>query len=273
MNRLGVIHNDLKSENVMIDAKGDVRIIDWGLAGISSAHHVIPLRHFMNNPVTFNRPFSTMIISQTSCKLYESTLLTQAATPSLAELKKFTHDLYKKYIESYDIIGFEYFQYIFMSMFGLSKKDATEMLMEFVSNYNADILHHFTDHVNRKFDLNKYFSTVYRYNTDVWGMMSIFYSIFILPRKSFVVSNEAYEEMLHQYRTLFRTTVFVNGHKRMNVEHILQQLRRINHAVERRAGRTVRFNAANRRGRHSIKRIPTPYPRSQYMRTIRTIQN
>jgi len=269
MNRLGVIHNDLKSENVMIDAKGDVRIIDWGLAGISTAHDVIPLRHFMNNPVTFNRPFSTMIISPNSCQLYESTLLTQTATPSFVQLKQFTHDLYKKYIQMYDIVGFEYCQYIFMMMFGLNKKDATDMLMEFVSNYNADILHHFTNPVSRKFDLNKYFSTVYRYNTDVWGMMSIFYSIFILPRKSFNMTTEAYKQMLDRYRTLFRTTVFVNGHKRMNVAHILQQLRQINHGVERAAaGQTVRFNVTSRHGRHSIKRIPTPYPHPQLIRTI-----
>lgn len=263
MNRLGVIHNDLKSENVMIDATGDARIIDWGLAGISTARDVIPLHHFMNNPVTFNRPFSTMIISPNTRELYESTL---TAAPSLNQLKQFTHDLYKKYIESYDIIGFEYLQFIFASMFGLSKKDATNVLMDFVSNYNADILQHFTNTTTRKFDLDRYFSTVYRYNTDVWGMMSIFYSIFTLPRSRFDMSNEAHSEMLRQYRTLFRTMIFVNGHKRMNVAHILAKLRQINNGLESSRGRvykTVRFNVENRRGRHSIKRTLTPYPRNQ----------
>ena len=69
MNRLGVIHNDLKSENVMIDENNHSRIIDWGLAGVTTPEQVIPARHFMNNPVTFNRPFSTMVISRETCEL------------------------------------------------------------------------------------------------------------------------------------------------------------------------------------------------------------
>lgn len=42
MNRLGVIHNDLKSENVMIDRNNNVRIIDWGLAGITTPNKSFP---------------------------------------------------------------------------------------------------------------------------------------------------------------------------------------------------------------------------------------
>ena len=34
MNKRGVIHNDLKDRNVMVDADLNVRIIDWGLAGV-----------------------------------------------------------------------------------------------------------------------------------------------------------------------------------------------------------------------------------------------
>jgi serine/threonine protein kinase len=69
MNQLGVIHNDLKSENVMIDRTKNSRIIDWGLAGITTPAQVIPAHHFMNNPVTFNRPFSTMVISTDTLEL------------------------------------------------------------------------------------------------------------------------------------------------------------------------------------------------------------
>jgi hypothetical protein len=256
MNRLGVIHNDLKSENVMLDAKGDVRIIDWGLAGISTPQQVIPLHHFKNNPVTFNRPFSTMVISDNSRELYASNTF----NPSFAQSKKFSHDLYKVYIDSYDIVGFEYLKYTFMKLFGVNDNDATHILMDYVATYNAEILHHFT--VSGAFDMNKYFSTVYRYNTDIWGLMSIFYSIFMMPRKSFIMSNEAYENMLHQYRTLFRTIVFANGHKRMNVAHILQHFRKINAALNvAPKNKTVRF-VANRTRSHNIpiQRILTPYP-------------
>jgi hypothetical protein len=262
MNRLGVIHNDLKSENFMIDAKGHVRIIDWGLAGISTAQQVIPPHHFMNNPVTFNRPFSTMVISPHTCKLYASEVLSKTSTPTMNQIKRFTREVYKQYVATFDKSGHEYFQYVIRSIFGLSNPDASELLVDLVTTYNAEILYHFTDHhANRTFQLNKYFSTVYRYNTDVWGLMSVFYDVFMLPRQSFVMSDAAHAEMQSRYRTLFRTVVFANGHKRMNVAHILQQLQRIMSCI-RPQQKTVRFNVSNSdaHNRKSIKRGPTPHP-------------
>jgi len=262
MNRLGVIHNDLKSDNVMIDAMGNARIIDWGLAGVSTATQVVPPHHFMNNPVTFNRPFSTMVISPQTCELYASAVLSNASNPTMVQIKHFTRTVYKQYIKTFDIQSYEYFQYIFMCIFGLKEKAASERLIDAVTNYNAEILHHFTDHVNRSFRLNEYFSTVYRFNTDVWGLMSTFYDMFTLPRKQFIMPDAVYAEMLHRYRTLFSTVIFANGHKRIDVSHILKELARINAMVDVRSPqKTVRFHRMeNSRFRKSIKRVPTPYP-------------
>lgn len=260
MNRAGVIHNDLKSENVMMDAAGNARIIDWGLSGISTEQRVIPPRHFMNNPVTFNRPFSTMVISPNTCKLYESAVLSNASEPpTMEQITHFTLEVYKRYNDAFDISIHNYCRYTIMSIFGLSEKDAGELLVDMVAAYNADILYHFTDRANRTFRLNDYFSTVYRYNTDVWGLMSVFYGIFMLPRKRFAVSNEAYDDMLRRYRGLFRTVVFANGHKCMNVPHIVQQLRHINNALLS-TKKTVRFQLGSKRKNKSLKRVPTPYP-------------
>jgi tRNA A-37 threonylcarbamoyl transferase component Bud32 len=261
MNRLGVIHNDLKSENAMIDRRGNARIIDWGLAGITTPHQIIPVRHFMNNPVTFNRPFSTMVISPKTCELYASVVLKSTPSPTMEQLKHFTRAVYKEYIDMYDSTGYKYFQYIFNSMFGSSD----EVLIDAVATYNAQILHHFTDLVQRKFRLNEYFSKVYRYNTDVWGLMSVFYSMFMMPRNGFAMSDAAHANMLQRYRTLFRTVVFANGHERMNVAHIVEQLRQINDAIRVHVHpaqkRTVRFNLKPRHNDHhnTIKRVPTPY--------------
>ena len=265
MNRVGVIHNDLKSENVMMDAAGNARIIDWGLSGISTEQHVIPPRHFMNNPVTFNRPFSTMMISPSMCKLYESAVLSTSSEPPMEQIKHFTLEVYKRYNEAFDSDIYKYFQYAITSIFGLSEKDAGELLVDMVATYNAEILYHFTDRTNRTFRLNDYFSTVYRYNTDVWGLMSVFYSMFMMPRKRFIMSDKAYEEMLRRYRGLFRTVVFANGDKRMNVSHIVQQLRHINNVIGniRSTKKTVRFKDRNSNSNNrnkSIKRVPTPYP-------------
>ena len=270
MNRLGVIHNDLKSENVMIDENNHSRIIDWGLAGVTTPEQVIPARHFMNNPVTFNRPFSTMVISRETCELYSKYLRTATmattATMTLERMKEFTGAIYKKYTELFDISGFNYLQYTFKSMFGAT---TPELLMDTVSTYNAEILHHFSDRARGEFRLNEYFSNVYRFNTDVWGVMSVFYSMFMLPRKMFIMSDAAHADMLSRYRSLFRTGVFARGHERMNVSRIVQHLRQISDAVSNavrsrsKKKRTVRFNLHLNHPQFrskSMKRVPTPHP-------------
>ena len=231
MNQLGVIHNDLKSENVMIDRNNHSRIIDWGLAGITTPQQIIPVHHFMNNPVTFNRPFSTMLISPNVRNLYSSKFLTTipaaSANVDVEQIKDFTRAIYKIYIDEFNIDGYKYLHYIYKRMFGTTH----DMLIDAVATYNAEILHHFTDRDGLTFRLDEYFSKVYRYNTDVWGLMSVFYSIFLMPRASFTMSDAAYDDMLRRYRTLFSTVVFANGHERMNVSHIVQQLRQISNAV------------------------------------------
>jgi serine/threonine protein kinase len=270
MNERGVIHNDLKAENLMIDRNNRVRIIDWGLAGTTTPEQVIPVRHFMNNPVTFNRPFSTMVISNDVRELYASKVLapiTNWETEfTMARVKEFTAALYKRYIDEFDIKGYEYFEYIFKCIYG-NKLRAKSMLHDAVSTYTAEILYHFTDRTNRTFRMTEYFEKVYRYNTDVWGAMCVFYSMFMLPRTSFIMSDAEYDDMLRRYRSLFSTIVFANGHERMNVSRIVQELRRINAGFKvKKKNRTVRFNLkatkkANAKANALIAgRVPTPYP-------------
>jgi hypothetical protein len=152
-------------------------------------------------------------------------------------------------------------------MFGAT---TPELLMDTVSTYNAEILHHFSDRARGEFRLNEYFSNVYRFNTDVWGVMSVFYSMFMLPRIMFIMSDAAHADMLSRYRSLFRTVVFARGHERMNVSRIVQHLRQISDAVSNaprsrsKKKRTVRFNLHLNHPPQfrskSMKRVPTPHP-------------
>ena len=261
MNRLGVMHNDLKSENLMMDRAGaNVRIIDWGLAGIATPQAPIPARYFMNNPVTFNRPFSTMLVSD------------GLRAPAPEEVAPFVARLYREYRDLAPI-GHTYYAYIFETMFGLPAEAANRMVNAAVEKYNADILRHYTDE-RREFRLHDYFSNVYRYNTDVWGTLTVFYIVFMLPRSHFILPDAVYHDMLRRYRALFTTSVFVNGHLRMKVPHIVGQLRQISEAITKpkhkaqsrfkvkTVKKTVRFNLGTRRQKNPrrIQRVPTPYP-------------
>jgi len=270
MNQQGVIHNDLKSENLMMnDANPNVRVIDWGLAGIATPQHPIPEHHFMNNPVTFNRPFSTMLISRDIDALYHEFISRLPAKFEPEQLEPFISDLYNIY-QKMAPTGHAYFTYIFKTMFKLNTEMATLVLKSTLERYNAKILYHFTNAANRKFKLHDYFNKVYRFNTDVWGVLSVFYSMFMLPRDHFMMPDSTYDAMLQQYRTLFRTTVFANGHKRMNVQSIVQQLRKINNTVAAAARnktvkKMVRFDTnananANATQTGHMHRVPTPHP-------------
>jgi hypothetical protein len=261
MNTLGVMHNDLKSENLMMDLKEDkVRIIDWGLAGVTSPHQVIPARYFMNNPVTYNRPFSTMIISSEIDELFQNYMSPQRRVTAPDDLQPFMNDLYDTY-RKLAPTGHTYLTYIFEAMFNLNPETASAALTAAVEKYNADILHHFTSD-DGKFRLHEYFDQVYRYNTDVWGTLSVFYNIFMMPRDHFILSDAVYQSMLNQYRNLFRT-VFVNGHMRMNVRRIVKQVQQINQlfAPSKASVKAVRFNVQSHTlRRRPVKRVPTPHP-------------
>ncbi len=291
MNEQGVMHNDLKSENLMMDRADDnLRIIDWGLAGITTPHQIIPGRYFMNNPVTFNRPFSTMIISSEIDDQYRAFIRGLPANFSPEDLKPFVSGLYAEY-RKLAPTGHEYLTYIFENMFNLNRDAADILLNTAVEKYNAQILHHFTGTsagtgtgTGREFLLREYFDKVYRPNTDVWGTVSVYYSMFMLPRDHFMMPDSVYHDMLQRYRSIFRTMVFVNGHKRMNVQSIAQQLRQISDAVSAGSGpmlfkkkikkvkkvktsvkKMVRFNidtdaADNVHKNTHNYRVPTPYP-------------
>ena len=298
MNTLGVMHNDLKSENIMMNrSETNTRIIDWGLAGTTTPHQIIPGRYFMNNPVTFNRPFSTMIISSEIDELYKAYLekmkLAHPTTPE--QLRPFVRELYEEYRKLYPS-GHEYITYIFESMFNLKTDTASLAVSAAVSaaveQYNAEILLNFTDPTQRQFMLHDYFDKVYRFNTDVWGTLCVFYSMFMMPRSHFLMPDAVYSAVLQQYRNMFINTVFANGHRRINVSEIVKCLRDINaligpqrqqhqqhqhqyqyqhqqqhkhrtrhHRKSSMKKKTVRFNVSHTRRKHRPQtRVPTPHP-------------
>ena len=281
MNTLGVMHNDLKSVNIMMNqSETNARIIDWGLAGTTTTHQIIPGRYFMNNPVTFNRPFSTMIISSEIDELYKAYLekmkLAHPTTPE--QLRPFVRELYEEYRKLYPS-GHEYITYIFESMFNLKTDTASLALSAAVEQYNAEILLNFTDPAQRQFMLHDYFDKVYRFNTDVWGTLSVFYSMFMMSRSHFLMSDAVYSAVLQQYRNLFINTVFANGHRRINVSEIVKRLRDINaligsqqqpqphkhrsrrHRKSSMKQKKVRFNVYHTRRKHRPQsRVPTPHP-------------
>ena len=61
MNEKGVIHNDLKDSNIMINKQLEARIIDWGLSAVVN-NKKIP-KEILNRPLQYNTPFSFLKIT------------------------------------------------------------------------------------------------------------------------------------------------------------------------------------------------------------------
>ena len=251
MNSLGVMHNDLKLENIMISDDKKMRIIDWGLAGVTTPHQIIPSRYFMNNPVTFNRPFSTMIISSE----INDEILNLPTNFTSDDLEKILSNIYSEYrLLSSNSHG--YYVNIFQKVFNLSKENADAFVIKCVLKYNLDILKNFTDS-EKNFHLHKYFSDIYRFNTDVWGTLSSFYIMFRLPREHFIMPDATYNKILSKYREIFMM-VFSNGHQLIDVNKCVKIIKSINKIVNQ---KYVQFKPHKiTLKKKSIKRKPTPYP-------------
>ena len=61
MNRLGILHFDLKSPNILVGDDHQLRLIDWGLSVISK-NNKIPSGSRMR-PIQYNLPFSTVLFN------------------------------------------------------------------------------------------------------------------------------------------------------------------------------------------------------------------
>ena len=62
MIKRGIIHNDIKSENMMIDNRNRLRIIDWGLSGFLNKGHLSDDHFLKDRPFQFNVPFGGVLI-------------------------------------------------------------------------------------------------------------------------------------------------------------------------------------------------------------------
>ena len=183
MNKRGVIHNDLKDRNVMVDADLNVRIIDWGLAGVVTANK-IP-NEIMNRPLQFNTPFSSMMLSE-EFKLNYDVFLNRVKDGNIL----FNRTNVRNYvINEYLIKLARYYGYyddnvaLFKLIFSPGISDETflsevkrDNLVEYgyyvyyLSNYITDILMKYTSS-SLVFDVDKYFMEAYLYNSDVFGLM------------------------------------------------------------------------------------------------------
>jgi len=211
MNARGLLHLDLKGDNMLVNTGWDspenknkmpnITVIDWGLAGvIDSTLTVIP--EVKNRPLMFNSPFSNILFT-----LITNTQITKYITETYPqENKKNVPKSILKTIASMLLehsagrIGEGHTGFISMALGRIgtlsgANYDSNNRSFRrkwsvdddcfnngttgynYLIDYIAKVLDRYLEVApngisqSRRFDMDKYFNEVYKYNVDIWGFL------------------------------------------------------------------------------------------------------
>jgi serine/threonine protein kinase len=256
MNEAGVIHHDLKDRNIMIDKQLNARIIDWGLAGVvkdntntntntKTKTNTIP-SEIMNRPLQFNTPFSSMMLSD-EFKMNYATFLQRVKDDDVL----FNRVNIRNYVVNEYLIKLaRYYGYyddnvvLFKMIFSPGISDETflpdvkkDNLIEYgyylyyLSNYITDILMKFTND-KLEFDVNKYFSEVYLFNSDIFGLMTVYYNFFEINLEKIDLPLETKKKYLNRIRTMLVENIYTNGGEKIDIIKLTKDIKALNNILE-----------------------------------------
>jgi len=181
MNRLGILHFDLKSANILMDDTSQLRIIDWGLSVISK-NNTIPIGS-TSRPIQYNLPFSTVLfndkimndINKGLKQLYFDTNYTESIKPELSAL---VHQIVVEHFSKSDKGHIEYVSENIEILFNIPGK-RNYFIYNLLSNYLTEAIINFINPITQTFDVTKYFNDVCMKNCDIWGLITIYNDILI----------------------------------------------------------------------------------------------
>ena len=236
MNERGVIHNDLKDSNIMVDKSLNARIIDWGLAAVVKNNKVPD--EILNRPLQFNTPFSSMILSK-DFKINYNIFLERVKDGSVL----FNKTNIRNYIVNEYLIKLaRYYGYyddnviLFNSIFSpaiseetfLSEVKRNDLIeygyyLYYLSDYICDILMKYTND-NYEFNMDKYFSECYLFNSDVFGLMTVYYNFYQIKNENIQLNDDIKKIFLNRLRTILVESIYINGAEKINIDNIINKL-------------------------------------------------
>jgi serine/threonine protein kinase len=185
MNNKNIYHNDIKDSNILIDSFKKTRLIDWGFCtNYLSSYTAIP-KSLINRPLQFNVPFSIILFGDLFNQKY-TTYKKNGGKTDKVSLKPFVVSYLKAWLKirpgHYKVINDIMFM-LFSNDLRMNTKlkwKAVEQryTIPYIVDYIVDIL---VNHTHLKsdgtFDYKPYFDNVYIHNVDVWGFLSVYFSI------------------------------------------------------------------------------------------------
>jgi len=164
LNRNGMLHNDIKGNNILVDGTGYPRVIDWGLA-CTFAKNVKEIPSTLcNHSINFNRPLAAVLF-----RLPEKVML---AKLDLAEARLTAHQLLKTVLNEKPGHYYDLKERLLPTLYPtLANVD------QIIENNVAAVLLKFAKKNTKSsytFDDVKYFQQVYKHNADIIGFLTCF---------------------------------------------------------------------------------------------------
>lgn len=189
MNNLNLYHNDLKSENILYKNQ-NIKIIDFG--EYFEYTNKIP-EILKNRKILYNSPFSRILFNNFFINNFNNLIkninLNNYSNEKLYNLIfKIVFKLYSHFVEKYNGIGHEQFlgEFVFKKLLEINpnnyfdflpkimKNDSKICLKIFIIMYCTEIFYNFLNKSTNKFDIQKYYNTVFIKNLDIYGFITCY---------------------------------------------------------------------------------------------------
>ena len=203
MNRMGILHFDLKAPNILIDDDYQMRLIDWGLSVVAK-NNLIP-RGAKSRPIQYNLPFSTLLFNEDIIKHINNGLKTYSFKGDYkTNIKPKLNAHIYGYISRPIIFEHGHVQYVSKNLrvhFNL-KNGKIYFIVNLLTNYITEAVINFIDINKKEFDSVKYFYDVSCKNADIWGLITIYDDIIINNKnilKNKPENKKALKDLVYRY--------------------------------------------------------------------------
>lgn len=197
MNKLGLFHNDLKADNILVNDTFQTKIIDWGLSATQSGVRIPSM--YKTRPFQFNIPFTICLFHPSFNNFIRSHILkinelTEARLTNLKsvkeEIKIIMFEWVNQFINKYGAGGhYDYWIRLleqivlvdsrsFPSPFVISNKSKIleySYLTNYIVNGLTEAVIDYTSAETGYFNEAAFFNDVYKHNVDVWGLLSVYF--------------------------------------------------------------------------------------------------
>ena len=227
MNKSGLYHLDIKAGNLLIDSEDQIRIVDWGLSGISTNKKAPDI--LGGRPVQYNCPFSSLLINSMFLPEYNA-YLKQTGSSYRTRLREFVINYYDKWSKRRGTGHEDYIQYIAKNIFrgkppGIKNQGDT-VSKTFIYNFLIVNLEAFTK--DGKFQEPE-FMDVFLYNVDIWGLLMCYEPIFFYARKKPAhVTLTPREPVLSKLTNILLKYCFDHPAKKIPITSLINDLNDIN---------------------------------------------